>query len=156
MKRDYRLILGAFCLACLMAGFFAASAISSERFGEEPPILWDVLTVDFPGDGAALFAVVRDIVEERYTLMDVNETTGRMETAWLVEKETQGRLRFIIVVEPGIVHVGREIVSPPQENTADDVYGSMLFFFLDIANRERDKILTDIHGGLKNPAVPEE
>ena len=119
-----------------------------------PPILWDELAVDYR-DTAFLFAAVRGIVEARYTLMDIDETMGRMETAWLLEKETGGKFRFVIVVEPGVVHLGHEIVSPPRGDTADDVYGSMLFFFLEIANRERDKILADIREGLTQAEEPE-
>ena len=134
-------------MACVAIVIRSLPATSSERFAEEPPILWDVLVVESE-DGPALFAAVKGIVEARYTLADIEETTGRMETAWLVENETGGRLRFIIVVETGVVHVGREIVSPPRGNTTENVYGSMLFFFLEIANRERDKILVDLREGL--------
>ena len=135
--------------------FSAAPAYSFDRMGREAPILWDVLTVE-SGDAAALFALVRGIVEEHYTLEEVDETTGRMESAWLVEPETRGRLRFVIVVEPGVVNVGREIVSPPRGDATDDVYGSMLFFFLEVANRERDKILEYIREGLTRTGEPED
>ncbi|MBN1882818.1 MAG: hypothetical protein JW885_11640 [Deltaproteobacteria bacterium] len=137
----------------MVIALFNILALSFDRMGKEPPIIWDVLTVE--SGGVSLFAAVRGIVEEHYTLEEVDETTGRMETAWLVERETKGRFRFVIVVEPGIVHVGREIVSPPKGDAADDVYGSMLFFFLGIANKERDKILEYIREGLTLTEEPE-
>jgi hypothetical protein len=58
-------------------------------------------------------------------------------------------------VEPGAVFVGREIVNPPRENVSGDIYGSMLFFFLDVSNRERDKVLKDITKALAPVEAPE-
>jgi len=157
MNRKRSIAIGAFCLTCLVLGICDFSALSTERFAQEPPMLWDEVAVDFAGDAALLFGAVREIVEARYTLTDIDEATNRMETTWLVEKETGGKLRFIIVVEPGVVHVGREIVNPPRRNVAEDVYGSMLYFFLEIANGERDELLADLREGLMpSKGEPEE